>query len=418
MRGKMIGPIALICVFAFAQDFHGQVKYLPDYIGKAHRLVFRGPQMFEDRFGLSAAEIEALHHTMQQVADFLLAQPALNPPRGFMTKGDMQIIDSSLCPKGPCRDVPIPGWVHMIFYECWEQNGKPMCGGEYGNSVGIYINDPEALVLHNAFRASPDAFRDVTGPTVLLQPNRYGKIQGAALYGYAHGNDLCLVLTRSSKPLFLPLPQETYLSTLIQYWEKEEAKLVGDSQKKNPYASDDTYQEWLAGREERVKQSKGFCELLRKGGDPKVADECLRDAEKREEETGKNLKMMNETAKKSEAQVAVGMSKGLQDMRSLLARLKARQASMTPAERQAQAHWNEDLRSPDDPKGWPLAMVNPEIIDRSLPRTAVQIIEVFFESDVAWDPLENPHLEHADARGLYKLEQTSNWAALRELLAK
>lgn len=79
MRGKMLGPLALLYVFAFAQDIHGQVTYLPDRIGKVHRLVWRDPGA---DYQLSAGEAEAVTQTLKRAEHFLAAQPTLNPPRG------------------------------------------------------------------------------------------------------------------------------------------------------------------------------------------------------------------------------------------------------------------------------------------------------------------------------------------------
>lgn len=428
MRGKTGASIVFLCVFAFAQDFHGQVRYLPDHIGKAYRFELCSPWYpfaLTDPYGLTATETKAMNQAMQQVADFLLAQPAVSPPRGFMANGDMRIVESSLCPKAPCRNVPIPGWVEMRFFECIEFEGKPLCGGraaEFGNSVDVWINTP--AVAHLEVDPHRQLFDNTRGPTLLRQTKNYGEIQGLTWYGESRGGFDYLVAARSPKPFFLPVNQETYVPMLIRYWEKKEAELVADSQKKNPYADDAAYQKWLAQRGELLRQAKAFCELLRKGGNPKEADECLRKVEKNDEETGKNLKMMIESAKKSDTQMAVGISDALQDVRDVLDRLRMQQANMTPAERRTQARWDSSLKFSDDLEGRPLVMVNPEIIDRTLPRTAVQLIVVSFHTDRDWYPFLHPEDQSsarpgsAAALGLFKLQQTSNWGTLQDLLAK
>ncbi len=397
MRGKMIGPLALLCVFAFAQDFQGQVKYLPDHIGKVHRLVWRDPGA---DYQLSAGETDAVTQTLKRVEQFLAAQPTLNPPRGCDILGDVEIRESSLCLQHPCRNVPVASELVMNFHHWMERDGKLIRGPSDDHGVIVYINDPASPMLHNVFSATVDTFRDFAGPPVLTQPNRLGEIHGLTLWGFSDRGTDFLVLARSPKPLFVPLTQEVYLQMLIRVWEKAEGDLAQGSQ--GPTA--DAYRNWLAERGQRQKAYQDISQQMKKT-DPQKAEQYLRDMEKTEREVDERLRKDTE---KNPPKASPPLQ--------ILSQLKAMQATMPAAKRQAQARYTTDLASLDDPKGWPLVTVNPEIIDRGLPRSAVQLIEVFFICDPPWIASKDP--DDASGRGVYEMEQTSNWAALQQLLAK
>jgi hypothetical protein len=76
---------------------------------------------------------------------------------------------------------------------------------------------------------------------------------------------------------------------------------------------------------------------------------CLRNGEKTEGETGKNIPMMIAAAKRGDSKVSAAFSNGLQDVRAVLERLRMQQANMTPAERRAQARWSLNLYFSDEP---------------------------------------------------------------------
>lgn len=421
MRGIAVAVIFLLCPMVFAQDPQGYVKYLPDHVSKAHPFELRTPLLdypLADTYGLTAAEVNPINQAMQRIADFLLAQPAVNPPRGFMTSGDMRITLSSLCKKMPCRDVPISGWVEMRFYGCIEIKGKPFCGGEFGNAIEVHIND---LKPPQHLTDAQHPINDLGGPQIVLEPRNHREVHGLEVYEGEDGEFGFFVLTRSTQPYFLPVSQELYLPWLIKYWENKEAEVIAKSKKKNPYADDALYQKWLAERGERLRQNKARCEMNQQRGGSKAVDECLRNAEKMEEETGKNIQMMIAAAKKADAdpQIAAGTMNYLEYVRKILARLRMQQANMTPSERREQARWDPSLLFSDNPQYRHLVMVNPAIIDRTLPRTAVQLIQVRFETD--YSELEGrpeKRIAHADSLGVINLMKNAHWEELRQLLVK
>jgi hypothetical protein len=90
---------------------------------------------------------------------------------------------------------------------------------------------------------------------------------------------------------------------------------------------------------------------------------------------------------------------------------------MSQAERDAQAMWDKGaLKTVDSPEGRPLVIVNPDFLDRSLPRTDIQLIQVFFNYHTDYYNPENPS-DNPAAQGVYKMKQTTDWAAIRALLA-
>jgi hypothetical protein len=413
MRKILCPLLAAIFVAIFSVTAESEEKFLPDHIGKASfRLVTNTTDITKGIYNLSDAERTAFHENLRKLGKLLLAQPALSPPRGFNSRGRMMAVKSRLCPKAPCPKVPVAGWIEMPFLEWIEFEGKPITPPEFGNWITINVNDPESGALISSYsptlHQTPNLM-DMQGPVIFFQPPVLREVGGFRLYGANPGNDDFLILTKSEKPFFLPLRQEDYLRVLIYYWEKEESKFSQQSQ--DPMG--DSYRKWLATLEERQTNARRSYETFKKY-DAAKAEKFLRDAEKTEQEL---TEMFRKEAEKASGHNQTFIDY-INELRDWISRQKARLSTMTQAERDAQARWDKGaLKTVDSPEGTPLVIVNPDFLNLSLPRTEIQLILAFFNYRTDYYNPDNPS-DNPAAQGVYKMKQTSDWAAIRALLAR
>jgi hypothetical protein len=349
---------------------------------------------------------------LQRLKDLLLAQPALNPPRGVEVEGSFYIVWSSLCPEPPCPNVSAASSAHARFREYLEYQGKPAIVNEAGAVMDVNINDPDAtLGSYNSL----GGMKNLKGRLVFFQLSKIGEIQGYPLYRHYADNLNILILTKSPKPYWLPLTQEEFLQMKIRGTEDELAKMA----KASHDPAGDGYRHWIAEQPERKKTAREVYQDMKKTN-PQMAEKFL------------------EESKKGEAAVTEGLRKDMEknppqarfalelDFERRLARHKAVLAAMTPGQRQAQVRYfpsrdgiEPDLVPPDSKLGTPLVIANPNFMNPSLPRTAIQLIAVFFKYGPQFDPTrkdegrdENP----ANLR-LREMEQKSNWTAISSVLS-
>ena len=201
----------------------------------------------------------------------------------------------------------------------------------------------------------------------------------------------------------------------IRWTEDELAKLA----KVSHDPAGDAYRQWIAEQPERKKTAREVYEQTKKTN-PQMAEKFLAESETNEAKITEGLR------RNMEKNPPQARSVGELDFERRLARHKAVLAAMTPGQRQAQVRYfpnrdgiEPDLVPPDSKQGTPLVIANPNFMNPSLPRTAIQLIAVFFKYGPQFDPTskdegrdENP----ANLR-LREMEQKSNWTAIGSILS-
>jgi hypothetical protein len=108
-------------------------------------------------------------------------------------------------------------------------------------------------------------------------------------------------------------------------------------------------------------------------------------------------------------------------MRQQAASLRQELAGLSPSARASQAYWGgmnstlSGLVAEGSPNSRPLVAVNPDFLDRSLPRTAMQILTVYF----AWadpSPEGAAAATHIGDRRLYEFLRDADWKRLAAVL--
>jgi hypothetical protein len=237
------------------------------------------------------------------------------------------------------------------------------------------------------------------------------KVQGVPEYRHPDGPHT-IVLTRSTKPLFLPLSQEEYLRAAIK-------KLEGEIAEDSASLSDpvgEAYRQWQAEKPEREKERREtYAEM--KAQNPKLAEQFLQAQLKTESETEAMLKL----------QMAEHPATDLQQhpLMQRLKRHKALLASLSASERAAQARYlraesplDPDLAPSGSQSGIPLVVSNSEFLDRSLPPSAIQIMAFTFVYGNTFDPdAPNSLSENVPAYRLHQMRRTANWKQIASILA-
>jgi hypothetical protein len=415
------------------------VKYLPDRIGKA-TVASRADNY--DGYGLVEKEMHAYRDKLQRIAEWIVAQPGLSPPRGFTMRGWMMVVRSERCSRsGPCLDAPVAAWASVPLF-AWAldlRTGKEFTEMEFGEDLNLTINNPWTPIWnrygmeHGVSAGKKDAdlpiWVDEKGNRFLIEPRRLSDVDGCPLYEDINGNRQFLVVTKISRPLFLPLSREVYLHSMIRWWERQ-LKSSEDAMKTmaaGPAA--ELYRKWMAEGKERARVRQQATESLKKSN-PEKAEAMLRRMEATEQQVTANFRRDMEKEQSNRAQgggkdaILLRAEKDLAAVRDVLSQLQRKLAGMTPAERLAQARYMQDRpwESIDSPNGAPLVVINPDFMDRSLPRSAIQVIVSDFNYNRGIERGEKLYLGAAPASeathlGIWRMKKESRWSALKELMA-
>jgi hypothetical protein len=434
-------PILLLIAFCILLTcgWSADVKYLPDRIGKA-TVALRADNY--DGYGLVDKEMHAYRDKLRRIAEWIVAQPGLSPPRGFDTRGWIMVVRSELCSRsGPCLNAPVAALASVPLF-AWTldlRTGKEFSEMEFGEDLNLTINNPWTPIgnryeIEHGVSAGKKAenlpiWVDEKGNKFLIEPRRLSDVDGCPLYEDINGNRQFLVVTKISRPLFLPLSREVYLHSMIRWWERQLKSSEDAIEKMRAGPAAELYRKWMAEGKERARIRQQATESLKKSN-PEKAEVMLRQMEATEQKVTANFKRDMEKEQSDRAQGGgkdVFLSRAEKDLaglRDVLSQLQKKLAAMTPSERSAQARYVQDRpwENIDSPKGAPLAVINPDFMDRSLPRSAIQIIVSDFNYNRGIERGEKLYLGAAPASeathlGVWRMKKESRWSALKELLA-
>ncbi len=359
-------------------------------------------------YAVPAPQAAAFGKRLGTLLGVLHRAPVFRPPLGFQPRARARWFEPEPCRARPafCRTQQVQAQaVVTIYYFVADERGQPSWGGEANTAAEIWVNSPEASFV------SAGTYDVMGAPWLLLpdgrhvefMPRKTQEIGGFPLY-----DDQLLVLTRGSRPYWIPVTREEYLQALVRHTEgelaRDEARLATPS---------DPYQQFLSKREERRSAREKTYRAI-KASSPAKAEEFLRTSLKLEADMEAGLKAQ------APSTAMVGDPRKLE--RDLIASLRATLAAMPAAERQAQA-WIR-FRAPQEgeyyrplvPAGTaeasPLVAFNPAFFDRSLPRTEWQLLTVRLLSDGRY---RSPTF--IGGIRLRQLVEGTDWAAVAALLA-
>ncbi len=359
-------------------------------------------------YAVAPAQSAAFDKRLGTLLGVLHRAPVFQPPLGFQPRARARWFEPEPCRARPafCRTQLVQAQaVVTLYYFVADEHGQPSWGGEANTAAEIWVNSPEASFV------SAGTYDVMGAPWLLLPDGRHVEFMPRKtqdLAGFPLYDDQLLVLTRSSRPYWIPVTRAEYLQALVRHTEGELAR--DEARLGTPT---DPYQQFLSKREERRSAREKTYQAI-KASSPARAEEFLRTSLKMEADIEAGLKA------RAPSTAMIGDPRQLE--RDLIASLRATLADMPPAERQAQA-WIR-FRAPQEgeyyrplvPAGTaeasPLVAFNPAFFDRSLPRTDWQLLTVRLLSDGRY---RSPSF--IGGIRLRQLVESADWPAVAALLA-
>jgi hypothetical protein len=277
---------------------------------------------------------------IQGVAAMLRRLKVFNPPIGFKAEAYVDLMGRGCYDQKDCTAAPLFGriWLQFLCFVAQGPRLGPSVDHEIRKDLEFHFNDPGSL-----WNGGPQLNLS-DGREVACTPKEWGQVGGVTLYLNQRDRDeLYIFLTKGSRPLWIPVTREQYLSAAIR-------KLEADAARGGP---DEQLAE-LAAEEKRVRENLGSSE---------EGQETLQSI--KQERAG----LMAEKAR-MEADRKEHGDPVIDPLRSQLQTLNAE-------ERASQA-WVDRPFEPLVPigAGRSLVVFNPDYFDRSRPRSDIQLIVV------------------------------------------
>jgi len=333
--------LPLLCVLAYSSCFAQRATYLPAKVG-----VWR-PWRFScdgSGRGLTAEQNRIYGEKLHRISEALHHAQVFSPPMGVE-------VDSTGCVNATMeflddypgnRAGPIPGYVMVGVFSYAIVNGtERVVVADEGPHFFVDVNSVQRLYTSRAQLAHDEGGRIFAAPVVART------ISGLPLF-----DDGTILITRSPRPIFLPVSAERYIRARVRQGQAELAEL----QKRHHE---------LVG-EKRSAQLQRTYEHIRLTR-PQDAENFLRSATEGDRKTDENYNRMQ-----------------LQKQQEITA-YESELAAMSPEQRSAQAYSPSAylgtpgtplLASPNQTGARPLVSFNPDFFDRSRPRTDIQVLLV------------------------------------------
>jgi hypothetical protein len=338
--------------------------------------------------GLTAGQRAALAAKMDTLVSILRPMPVFNPPIGVWVDAITRYSPLQ-CEHHDCKVDPPEAEVWIRFVDILDGgNGRPARDDAIASEAYIQFNSLGWGIGGDPFEGPEMS----DGRRILFRPEEASRIGALTTYYYHGLSHLVLAVAKPGRAVWVPVTREQFISALIRVEERAVEKENAEDQ--------ENAARW-AEEKKRILESgnKDAIEALRKA---EAANEALK---------AKLARQEGPQAAQSGHMVV------LEPLRAELARL-------SPAERASPAwykfdgeKWKESgLVAPNTPNSRQLVTANPEYFDRSLPRTAIQVITVVLECEF---PVDWMHLEgenHVSPRRAYEFLTTADWARVAKLI--
>lgn len=388
----------------------GDFIHRPAEPGKVKVKVEKGG--YEKYYRLTKAEDAAFNEHLKKILDIILEQPHLKPPRGTELRGWLRNWRVPACPEGggTCRGVPVAGQGVLHFHRLLEgKGGKVFPIIEADGGMSFSLNDLDQALGFDFFGT------DSQGRKIRAMLEFHGDINGAALFRYGWGSEL-IVIARGDRHWWEPVSREEFLKARIRDLEKEVAKVGKISS--TPHG--DLYQKWLAEKPKRQKEADDFYREMKKTN-PAIAESLREQGRKLEAEMTEKFRQEGERESVRPPQKWENPNED-----SLRLHREALEA-MPPAQRAAPAYHlrkenplEPELAPAGSTEGVQLVVINPEYFDKSLPRTAIQIMAVRWSGVWVRDPNWRSTCE-GQVPSIQLLHETAvktNWGSVRSVMGK
>lgn len=343
--------------------------------------------------------LPAIKQKMADLVSLFTACSLLSPPQGMKA-----VMTTAIQPPLiPGDFTSFRGNLTLELYVTMVCNERPCWDKRTDATLKIDINDPSRLAAIHVM------------DEIWIGPRLVSDFFGNPVYRLNDGHREISVITKNNVPLYLPVSRENFIFTLINHF--EQTILAGESQATRPESETIILVSNPTDKERRKKAfDKDYENLYR--FDPLLAKKLNNnylEAERRLEQAKSDTAAAFTTANFIRMQLQVWQ----EGIRKLRAELNA----MSPMERRSQAHWSDSetlntsgLTPPGHPGSFPLVRINPDVLDESLPETAIQLITI------EWGIETEPYSSFKHGRNLqyYKLHQlrecTEIWEGISGLI--
>ena len=287
---------------------------------------------------------------------------------------------------------PFPAYYTLSAYTAGQWDGT--CGikdaSEWASQLVIIANSIGTVIWNQKM----PVLKDEAGG-MHPEPRLTGQVAGFPMY-----ENRAVVVTNIRRPFLVPVSVERVLRARLAERRQDLAKVEAGSQAlagSSPSSTAQTTLKQMEAQYEGMKQMDQVYEQM-KAVDPKTAAELQRS-------NAKALADLQQSIEKARRELPAGAAKatainrealpelrrGMDDLREKIRRLEARLEVLSPAERQAQAHYGGVgadewlLNKPGASDALRLVAVNPDFFDASAPRAALQVLTVIPREGTAGD---------------------------------
>jgi hypothetical protein len=391
---KMLSIIVVMAVLLLASKKAGSQEnpYFPDKPGEWQNKLYTEDifQFFSKDLGFSLERAKLFRANVKPIIDTIRRTPVFNPPLGFQAVATTQW-RSYVLPAG----APIRAEFSVIFYYFINEGGKPAWGGEANSSFCMKFN-PENPLNGYEFLKAPDGF------VIYEDPRETSRADGAPVY-----DENLIILHKSDRKPWIPATREQYLTAWLKLRAYEIAKIEADMA---AYDASGPYKAFLA---DKPKRQKAMEETYRKmkQSNPQKAEELRAQWQKTEEGMEAGLK-------RNQAPATAGSNKGVEALRAKETEARRLLESMTPSQKAAPAWFKAEedkigvgLADPGTPGARALVVPNPEMYNRSLPQSDIQLITVVLEG------FRGHSDRHIGRIRLLQFRDAAEWARISKLIA-
>lgn len=292
----------------------------------------------------------------KRMIDIFRSAAPLKPPHGYLVVVGGALCGDFSCPAGA------PGTAEMsVLMHPYLRNNKTgvisQAGLKFdGVSIDVEVNEPR--VAWRAYDAHANLY---------LEPQITGHVAGYPVYEHRY-----LVMTKNPRPIYIPLSQEEFIRGRIA----REKGLLGDT--RETIAKGSPLQQWLANKKATME---GF-----EQGNAIVARTDPDKAKKQREEFLRGIDETERALRSQESKNMGALTDASSGESNAIRQLEVELAGLSPRERAAPAYLptgrNKSTRTsglasgPDGANTQMLIVPNPQFFDRTLPRTAIQIIAI------------------------------------------
>ena len=300
---------------------------------------------------LSKEEAGDFAKKLSGIVDVFRALPALNPPRGAQVRSSLMVSPPSAVSLEPAQPLPAKVVVGLRAYVRSRSSGE----------VWQSRREAPIEVSVNSLPLGLPYAEDSLGP-MYLEPPVVGQLAGSPIYDGG-----TIVMTKITRPMFLPVTRERFLLSQIAAARQGLSDYEGERAHGTPEGS------WTEEKEEAIRVFEKSLRGISKR-DPTHADELRKDFLARLDVT--------ESAKRQEgAYYKLDTQAGVESFSKRIKSLEAELAALSVDERQAPAYLGgpsdrPSLLSDAGPEARRLVVPNPEFFDRSAPRTSLQTLTI------------------------------------------